>query len=149
MRRARAIVEQRVFVEGPDREIIPDIHVRQPQPAPPLPAPSTAAVADVPIVLEVAPVEVRESYIQVLDRYAGMKVVTVIEVVSPSNKRSRKGRRPSFDQAAPPATANQVYEAFVADLRRLGVARVETGVFQADMQVHLINDGPVTILCET
>lgn len=62
---------------------------------------------------------------------------------------TRKGRRPSFDQAAPPATANQVYEAFVADLRRLGVARVETGVFQADMQVHLINDGPVTILCET
>ena len=62
---------------------------------------------------------------------------------------TRKGRRPSFDQAAPPATANQLYEAFVADLRRLGVARVETGVFQADMQVHLINDGPVTILCET
>lgn len=62
---------------------------------------------------------------------------------------TRKGRRPSFDQAAPPAEANRLYEAFVAELRRLGVARVETGVFQADMQVQLINDGPVTILCDS
>jgi D-tyrosyl-tRNA(Tyr) deacylase len=62
---------------------------------------------------------------------------------------TRKGRRPSFDQAAPPELARRLYETFVAELRRLGVERVETGVFQADMQVHLVNDGPVTIQCES
>jgi D-tyrosyl-tRNA(Tyr) deacylase len=60
----------------------------------------------------------------------------------------RKGRRPSFDQAAPPIEARAMYEYFV-DAVRARVPRVETGVFQASMQVRLVNDGPVTILCET
>jgi D-tyrosyl-tRNA(Tyr) deacylase len=60
----------------------------------------------------------------------------------------RKGRRPSFDEAAKPDHARHLYEAFVADLRALGVA-VSTGVFQAHMQVELVNDGPVTILLDT
>jgi D-tyrosyl-tRNA(Tyr) deacylase len=60
----------------------------------------------------------------------------------------RKGRRPSVDQAAPPAEARALYEYFV-DAVRLRVPRVETGVFQASMQVRLVNDGPVTILCES
>jgi hypothetical protein len=86
-----ASIEQRVFVEQPPREVIPDIHIRrQPTPAPL--APGTATV-DAPVILTVDPVEVRESYIQILDRYAQMRVVTVIEVVSPSNKSSRSGRR--------------------------------------------------------
>ena len=55
-----------------------------------------------------------------------------------------KGRRPSFDTAAPPEEANRLYEYFVARVRTLGVP-VATGIFQADMQVHLVNDGPVTI----
>ncbi|MFQ5777410.1 MAG: D-aminoacyl-tRNA deacylase [Terriglobia bacterium] len=60
----------------------------------------------------------------------------------------RKGRRPSFDRAAPAEQARALYEEFVAALRRRG-ARVETGVFQAMMEVELVNDGPVTVLVDT
>jgi len=58
-----------------------------------------------------------------------------------------KGRRPSFDTAAPPAEGRRLYEYFVDTARLLGLA-VETGVFQADMQVSLVNDGPVTFMLE-
>ena len=61
---------------------------------------------------------------------------------------TRGGRRPSYIQAAPPEDAKRLYEEFVRCLRSLGVA-VETGVFQAHMQVDLINDGPVTILLDS
>jgi len=59
----------------------------------------------------------------------------------------RKGRRPSFDAAAPPGLALALYERFVQELRALGLA-VATGVFQAPMHVDLVNDGPVTLLLE-
>lgn len=55
-----------------------------------------------------------------------------------------KGRRPSWNAAAPGAVAEPLVEAFAEALRRLG-AEVETGVFGADMQVELVNDGPVTV----
>jgi D-tyrosyl-tRNA(Tyr) deacylase len=58
------------------------------------------------------------------------------------------GRRPSYIQAAPPEEANRLYEEFVTALRALNV-RVETGIFQAHMQVELVNDGPVTLLLDT
>lgn len=58
-----------------------------------------------------------------------------------------KGRRPSFTGAAPPAVAEPLYEGFVAALRMLGVP-VATGVFGADMQVELVNDGPVTFVLD-
>jgi D-tyrosyl-tRNA(Tyr) deacylase len=60
----------------------------------------------------------------------------------------RRGRRPAFDAAAPPEAARALYEAFVARLRQTGLT-VETGRFQADMQVSLVNDGPVTILVDS
>ncbi len=59
-----------------------------------------------------------------------------------------KGRRPGFDVAAPPEQARALYEYFLGKLRSSGVP-VETGVFQASMAVHLVNDGPVTLLCES
>jgi D-tyrosyl-tRNA(Tyr) deacylase len=60
----------------------------------------------------------------------------------------RKGRRPSFDLAAPPDRARELYEYFV-DAARRTPAPVETGIFQASMKVHLVNDGPVTIIMES
>jgi D-tyrosyl-tRNA(Tyr) deacylase len=60
----------------------------------------------------------------------------------------RRGRRPSFIAAAPPVLANQLYEAVVAALRGRGLT-VATGVFQADMQVELVNDGPVTLILDS
>lgn len=60
----------------------------------------------------------------------------------------RRGRRPGFDQAAPPEEANRLYEEFARLLRGMGV-RVETGVFQARMAVELVNEGPVTVLLDS
>lgn len=60
----------------------------------------------------------------------------------------RKGRRPSFDLAASSPQAARLYEYFVNTARQSAVP-VETGVFQASMQVHLVNDGPVTIICNS
>jgi D-tyrosyl-tRNA(Tyr) deacylase len=58
-----------------------------------------------------------------------------------------KGKRPSFDTAARPEEGKRLYEYFVQAARRAGL-RVETGIFQADMQVSLVNDGPVTFILE-
>jgi len=60
----------------------------------------------------------------------------------------RKGRRPSFDAAAPPEEARVCYEDFVRELRAAHTP-VETGEFQAMMQVELVNDGPVTVLVDS
>jgi len=60
----------------------------------------------------------------------------------------RRGKRPSFDAAAPPEKARQLYEFFVEQIRAAGL-RCETGVFQEMMQVELVNEGPVTILLDS
>lgn len=61
---------------------------------------------------------------------------------------TRRGRRPSFIRAAPPDQARQMYEDMVNRLKEWGLP-VSTGVFQADMQVSSVNDGPVTIVVDT
>lgn len=60
----------------------------------------------------------------------------------------RRGRRPSYSAAAPPETANKLYEFFVSEARKQ-IAKVETGIFQAMMQIESVNDGPVTILLDS
>ena len=60
----------------------------------------------------------------------------------------RKGRRPSFDGAEAPARAAELFEYFVGAVQALGVT-VETGVFQALMEVHIVNDGPVTFILDS
>jgi len=61
---------------------------------------------------------------------------------------TRRGNRPGFDQAARPELANSLYEQFCAELRSQGIP-VATGQFAADMQVSLINDGPVTLMIDS
>ena len=61
---------------------------------------------------------------------------------------ARRGRRPSWSDAAPPEAAEPLYEFFITSARRTG-ARVETGSFRRMMEVELINDGPVTILLDS
>ncbi|HEY7535633.1 MAG TPA: D-aminoacyl-tRNA deacylase [Thermodesulfobacteriota bacterium] len=60
----------------------------------------------------------------------------------------RRGRRPSFDEAAAPDMAERLYNLFVEKMRRSGI-KVETGRFRAIMNVHIVNSGPVTILLDS
>ncbi|MFO7462004.1 MAG: D-aminoacyl-tRNA deacylase [Desulfatiglandales bacterium] len=80
----------------------------------------------------------------VIDVEGGMLVVSQFTLWGDCHK----GRRPSFVKAAPPEKARALYENFVRDLRGKGL-NVATGVFQEMMEVHLVNDGPVTMLLDT
>lgn len=80
----------------------------------------------------------------VLDAGGGLLVISQFTLYGDC----RRGRRPSFDLAAPPEQARVLYEYFVAEARRR-VPKVETGIFQASMQVYLVNEGPVTLLIES
>ena len=60
----------------------------------------------------------------------------------------KKGRRPDFNDAAKPEQARELYENFIAKLKKIGL-KVETGVFQAMMDVKLVNEGPVTLMIES
>ena len=80
----------------------------------------------------------------VLDIEGGVLVVSQFTL----SGDARNGRRPSFASAAPPQIARALYEDVVRELKTSGL-RVETGEFQAMMQVSLVNDGPVTILLDS
>ncbi len=79
----------------------------------------------------------------VLDAGGAVLVVSQFTLVADTSR----GNRPGFGTAAPPTQAEALYEQYIAELRSRG-AKVETGRFGADMQVELLNDGPVTILLE-
>lgn len=61
----------------------------------------------------------------------------------------KKGNRPSFTDSEEPENAKRLYELYCEELKKIGVKRVEKGVFGADMKVSLVNDGPVTICFDT
>jgi hypothetical protein len=86
-----AAIEERVFVEEPQtRQIIPDISVRHHRP---VPAPAAAVLeADTPVEVQIPSLEIHEAYLEILDRQTGQRVVTVLEVVSPTNKYAGPGR---------------------------------------------------------
>ncbi len=62
---------------------------------------------------------------------------------------TKKGKRPSYIKAAPPAMAIPLYDAFIQTLKEISTLTIQSGVFGADMQVALINDGPVTLIIDT
>jgi D-aminoacyl-tRNA deacylase len=80
-----------------------------------------------------------------LDTGAGVLVVSQFTLYADT----RKGRRPSFVDAAAPEAAAPLVEYFAGRLRAEGIQRVESGVFGAMMQVEIINDGPVTIILDS
>ena len=79
-------------------------------------------------------------------RESGGEILAVSQFTLLAN--TRKGKRPSFVDAAPPEEAERLFDYFCRQLREAGVASVETGSFGAMMEVTLVNDGPVTIVLE-
>jgi D-tyrosyl-tRNA(Tyr) deacylase len=94
--------------------------------------------------LRIFPDEAGKMNRSVLDQQGAVLVVSQFTL----SGDARNGRRPSFASAAPPEIARALYEEVVRELKTSGL-RVETGEFQAMMQVALVNDGPVTILLDS
>ena len=82
--------------------------------------------------------------LSVLDTKGGLLVVSQFTLYGDT----RKGRRPGFDQAARPEDARTLYEYFLERARSTGL-QTAAGIFQAEMAVHLCNDGPVTLICDS
>ncbi len=88
-----AVIEERVYLERPDRDIVPDLRVHHHRPNAARPALSaTVAESDAPVLVHTPPRDVHETFVAILDRQSGERVVTVIEVVSPTNKYAGPGR---------------------------------------------------------
>ncbi len=100
-------------------------------------------LADKIVNLRIFPDEAGKMNLSLKD--AGGAVLVVSQFTLAGN--CAKGRRPSFDTAAPSEEGKRLYEYFAESVRRLGVD-VRTGIFQSDMQVSLVNDGPVTFVLE-
>jgi D-tyrosyl-tRNA(Tyr) deacylase len=101
-------------------------------------------LADKIVHLRIFPDDVRRMNRSLLEAQGELLVVSQFTLYGDC----RKGRRPGFDDAAPPEQAKTLYDYFVERLR-LSNTIVETGVFQAEMEVHLINDGPVTFVLDS
>jgi len=96
------------------------------------------------VELRIFPVEEGKMNRSLIEAAGAMLVVSQFTLLGDC----RKGRRPSFTEAAPPEEAQRLYENFVADVAGQG-ARVETGRFREHMDVALVNDGPVTLLLDS
>lgn len=101
------------------------------------------ALLDKLLHLRVFPDSAGKMNLSVLDTAGSLLVVSQFTLYGDC----RKGRRPSFDAAAPSEDARRVYDHFV-ELARMRGVHSETGVFQAHMEVSLVNDGPVTLIVE-
>ena len=101
-------------------------------------------LADKVVQLRIFPDEARRMNRSLLEARGSLLVVSQFTLYGDC----RKGRRPSFDHAAPPEQARALYDYFVQHLKLSSIA-VETGVFQAEMEIHLINDGPVTFILDS
>lgn len=101
-------------------------------------------LADKVLNLRVFPDDAGQMNRSVVDVSGGLLVVSQFTLMGDV----RRGRRPSYSDAAPPDEANRLYERFVAGLRPSGL-EVATGVFRAMMEVALVNQGPVTILLDS
>jgi D-tyrosyl-tRNA(Tyr) deacylase len=104
-----------------------------------------AYIADKIVGLRIFPDADGKMNLSVLDVGGGVLLVSQFTLFGDV----RKGRRPAFIDALEPVAAEALYERTVAAVRAAGVTRVATGVFRADMQVELVNDGPVTILLDS
>ena len=102
------------------------------------------SLADKVLNLRIFPDEEGQMNRSVLDVAGGVLVVSQFTLLGDV----RRGRRPSYVEAAPPGEADRLYEHFVARLRPSGL-EVATGVFRAMMDVALVNQGPVTILLDS
>ena len=102
------------------------------------------SLADKVLNLRVFPDEAGQMNRSVLDVAGGLLVVSQFTLLGDA----RRGRRPSYIEAAPPEEADRLYQHFVSRLRPSGL-EVATGVFRAMMDVALVNQGPVTILLDS
>ena len=101
-------------------------------------------LADKVVQLRIFPDEAQRMNRSLLDAGGALLVVSQFTLYGDC----RKGRRPSFDHAASPEQARALYEYFIQRLKSSNIA-VETGVFQAEMEIHLVNDGPVTFILDS
>jgi len=101
-------------------------------------------LADKVVNLRIFSDEAGRFSLSALEKGGGVLVVSQFTLLADT----RKGRRPSFTEAAPPDKARELYESFVGEVRSSGL-KVETGIFQEHMVVDIRNDGPVTLLLES
>lgn len=104
-----------------------------------------AYVVDKVVNLRIFADEAGKMNLSVKDVAGGVLVVSQFTLLGDA----RQGRRPAFTGALEPGAARALYEQSLEAIRAAGVARVEAGEFAADMQVELVNDGPVTILLDS
>lgn len=103
-----------------------------------------APMAEKVTQLRVFPNDAGKLHFSALDKGYGLLLVPQFTLYADTSR----GRRPGFDPALTPAAATELFDAFVRCCRETGAARVETGIFGADMKVSLVNDGPLTIMLE-